>query len=151
MGDEPFATEMESQGEAAILVNLYNPQQSRELLGGPFVHAALATREDVFRQYPQTVRKVQRMFDRTLQWIAKHSPEEMIAKLANQPGFDGANNKVLLAVLQKNPGMYPEQSAWDTQAVETTEKFVRGMAANEKEAQIHFADFVRNVPSDNLP
>lgn len=148
MGDEPFATELESQGEATILVNLYNPQKSRELLGGPFVHAALATREEVFKQYPQTVRKVQRMFDRTLQWIATHTPAETISQLAHQPGFDGTNSKALLSVLEKNPGMYPEHSAWDKQAVETTEKFIHGMAADEKEARLRFADFVRNAPAD---
>jgi NitT/TauT family transport system substrate-binding protein len=149
MGDEPFATELGNQGLATILVNLYNPQKSRELLGGPFVHAALATREEVYQQYPQTVRKVQRMFDRTLLWIATHSPAEVIVKLAKQPGFDGANKQALLSVLQKNPGMYPEHCAWDAQAVETTEKFVHEMATNQKEIQLHFADFVRNASADS--
>lgn len=151
MGDEPFASEMEMRGEATILVDMYNPQKSRELLGGPFVHAALSTREDVYRQYPRTVKKVQRMFDQTLQWIATHTPAEVIAMLANQPGFDGANGKILLSILQKNPGMYPDQSAWDQLAVETTEKFIHGMAANEVEAQIRFAEFVRNAPQEPLP
>lgn len=151
MGDEPFATELESQGEATILVNLYNPQKSRELLGGTFVHAALSTREDVYRQYPQTVRKVQRMFDRTLQWIATHTPAEVIAKLADQPGFGGDKNKILLSVLQKNPGMYPDHCDWDQSAVETTEKFFREMAVNEKESGIRFSGFVRNSPPENQP
>jgi NitT/TauT family transport system substrate-binding protein len=143
MADEPFATELENSGEAVSLVNLYNPQKSRELLGGPFVHAAIATRENVYSNYPETVAKVQRMFDRTLQWIAHHSAAEVIAKLKDQPGYDQVNNSALLSVLQKNPGMYSEHIAWNPKAVETTEKFVHTMAADQAEKQLLFADFVR--------
>jgi NitT/TauT family transport system substrate-binding protein len=143
MADEPFATELEIGGEAVNLVNLYNPQKSRELLGGPFVHAAIATRENVYSNYPETVAKVQRMFDRTLQWLVHHSSAEVIAKLKDQPGYNPINHSALLSVLQKNPGMYPELIAWNPKAVETTEKFVHTMATNQAEKQLLFADFVR--------
>jgi NitT/TauT family transport system substrate-binding protein len=143
MGDEPFATELAQQGVATTLVNLYNPQKSQSLLGGPFVHAALATREDVYAQHPQTVARVQRMLDRSLQWIAQHTAAEVVAKLAGQPGFDPVSNQMMLTVLQNNPGMYPQRSAWQAQALDTTEKFVRQMAASPAERQLRFADFVR--------
>jgi len=146
MGDEPFASELVVQGEASILVDLYNPKMSRELLGGPFVHAALATREDVFNQHQKIVLKVQHMFDQTLQWIALHTPEEIIDKLSKQPGFDERNSSALLAVLKRNPMMYPTQSAWDPQAIITTEKFFHSMANDEAEAALQFSEFVRSTP-----
>jgi NitT/TauT family transport system substrate-binding protein len=146
MGDEPFASELESQGEATILFNLYNPQKSRELLGGQFVHAALATREDVYAQHPNTVKKVQLMFDRTLRWINQHSAAEVIEKLAEQPGFRGENHESILTVLKSNSGMYPESSAWNAQAVETTENFFHVMAESKNESNLRFSDFVRNSP-----
>jgi NitT/TauT family transport system substrate-binding protein len=144
MGDEPFATELVKKGEATILVNLYNPTQSSQLLGGPFVHAALATREDVFAKYPATVKKVQRMFDQTLSWISHHSVTELVEKLASQPGFDEANKDLLTEVLQNNPGMYPEQIIWNANAVTTTEKFFLSMAGNEAESNIKFSQFIKN-------
>ena len=148
MGDEPFATELVKQGEAAILVNLYNPKQSSQLLGGTFVHAALATREDVFAKYPATVKKVQRMFDNTLSWISHHSVPELVETLASQPGFEEANKDLLATVLQNNPGMYPEQCIWNANAVATTEKFFLGMAGNEVESNLKFSQFIRNSPAD---
>jgi NitT/TauT family transport system substrate-binding protein len=144
MGDEPFASELVKRGEAAILVNLYNPKQSSELLGGTFVHAALATREDVFTKYPATVKKVQRMFDQTLSWISHHSVTELGEKLSTQPGFDEANKASLIAVLQNNPGMYPEQIVWNENAVTTTENFFIDMAADEAESKLKFSQFIRN-------
>lgn len=151
MGDEPFATELASKNEASILLDLYNPQRSRELLGGPFVHAALATREDVFKDHPLVVIKVQRMFDKTLQWMNSHSSREILDKLASQPGFDAQRDQILLSVLQRNPKMYTVQCAWDAQAVVTTEQFFHSMAADQAEIGLHFGEFVRNAPVEVRP
>jgi len=151
MGDEPFASELVMQGEAALLVDLYDPQKSRTLLGGPFVHAALATRVDVANQFPETVERVQRMFNRSLQWLAKHSPEETLAKLSGQPGFDDGHRRSLLAVLQRNPKMFPEQIDWNPEALNTTEKFFNSMANDDAEANLHFSEFIRRVDLDTRP
>jgi NitT/TauT family transport system substrate-binding protein len=148
MGDEPFATEMLNSGEAAILVNLYNPDQSKKLLGGTFIHASLVTREDVFLQYPNAVKKVQQMFDKTLHWIAVHSVSELVEKLSSQPGFDVSNKDVLSTILKNNPGMYPETIAWQPEAISTTEKFVHSMANNPAELNLIFGTFVKGTPSE---
>lgn len=148
MGDEPFASELVAQGLAVRLADLYPPDQSNKLLGGPIVHAALATREDVSARYPEVVKKVQRMFERTLYWLSTHSAQEVVDKLASQPGFDAASAKLLTEVLQHNQGMFPSRLAWDAQAVAITERFFHSMGENPKESQLPFADFVRSVPVD---
>ncbi len=144
MGDEPFATKLVEQGIAVRLADLYSPQQSSELLGGPIIHAALATREDVYAQHPDTVLKVQRMFDHTLHWMASHSASEIVAKLSSQPGFDIENSKQLAEILQRNQGMFPDRLAWDPQAVATTERFFHHVAASQNESNLSFAEFVRD-------
>jgi NitT/TauT family transport system substrate-binding protein len=148
MGDEPFASELVAQGVAVRLADLYSPKQSDELLGGPIVHAALATREDVFAQHPKTVTKVQRMFNFTLQWMSTHSAQEIVEKLTGQPGFDAGNSKQLLEILQRNHGMFPNRLIWDAQAVATTERFFHSVATSSKEAHLSFADFVRDKSGD---
>jgi NitT/TauT family transport system substrate-binding protein len=148
MGDEPFASELVAQGVAVRLADLYAPKQSSELLGGPIVHAALATRADVYAQHPETVKKVQRMFDLALQWLSAHSAREVVDKLAGQPGFVAANSRRLVDILQRNQGMFPNRLAWDAQAVATTERFFHSMANNAKESDLSFADFVRSTPVD---
>jgi len=146
MGDEPFATELIAQGVAIRLADMYPPKQSRELLDGTVIRAALATREEVYARHPATVKKVMRMFDRTLQWLAHHSAQEAVDILAGQPGFDSAQNKLLADILQRNQGMFTDQIAWDAQAVATTENFFHRMAANPLESNLPFTDFIRNLP-----
>ena len=148
LGDEPFASELVAEGAAVKLADLYQPEKSNALLGGPIVHAALSTREDVFAQHPATVKKVQRMFDRTLQWMAQHSAADVIAKLNGQPGFEDAQGKLLIDILQRNQGMFPGHVAWDARAVATTEQFFRSMAAEPSESNLSFADFVRPVSKE---
>lgn len=148
MGDEPFASELAAQGVAVKLADLYLPKQSSELLGGPIVHAAIATREDVLALHPGTVKKVLRMFERTLQWMAQHSAQEVIDKLLDQPGFTPEQSKSLANILQRNQGMFPKHTAWDSQAVATTERFYHSTAVELNDINLSFADFVRIPPTD---
>ena len=127
---------------------MYPPKQSRELLGGTVFRATLATREEVYAQRPATVKKVMRMFDRTLQWLTHHSAQEVVARLAGQPGFDSAQSKLLVDILQHNQGMFPNRLTWDAQAVATTERFFHSMAASSMESHLSFADFVRDYSGD---
>lgn len=144
LGDEPFASELVAQGIAVKLADLYLPKTSNELLGGPIVHAALATRENLYKDHPDTVKKVQRMFDRTLKWLAQHTPQQLAEQLSGQPGFDAASSQALVPILQRNAGMFTEQSAWDAQAVANTEHFFHNMSEDIKESQLPFNTFIRN-------
>ncbi|MFZ2540988.1 MAG: ABC transporter substrate-binding protein [Gallionella sp.] len=148
MADEPFASELAAEGKVVILADMYSPQQSKKLLGSTIVRAALATREDVYVRHPETVNKIMRMFDRSLQWIARHSPQELTDILADQPGFIPEQRKLLTDILQRNRGMFPSQITWDTQAVATTEQFFHRNASTQAEAHLPFSDFIRNSPGD---
>jgi NitT/TauT family transport system substrate-binding protein len=144
MGDEPFASELVAKGIAVRLADLYPPKQSREMIGGPLIHATLATREDVYTQHPETVKKVQRMFDRTLLWLSTHTAREAVDKLADQPGFESAaKNQLLVDILQRNPGMFTNRIAWDAQALVTTENFFHRIAATPVESKLLFGEFIR--------
>lgn len=148
LGDEPFASELVAEGAAVRLADLYLPKNSSELFGGTIAHAALATREDVYARHPATVKKVQRMFDRTLQWMAQHSAQETVDKLANQPGFIPEQRRLLIDILQRNQGMYTSRIAWDVNAVATTERFFHSMADDSKESDLPFAGFVRGTSEE---
>jgi NitT/TauT family transport system substrate-binding protein len=143
MGDEPFASELVRAGEVVLLADLFDPHASALLLGGPFIHAALATREDVYADHAPTLRKVQRMFERTLQWISQHSAAQVTQALSGQAGYDGAAVKSSLPVLERNPGMYSQHVAWDVKAVEVTQTFFLHMATDSAEKQLRFSSFVR--------
>jgi NitT/TauT family transport system substrate-binding protein len=144
VGDEPFASELVDHRVAVRLVDLYQPEQSRKQFGGPIVHAALATREDVYAQHPDTVKRVQRMFDRTLHWLATHSASAVADKLDGQPGFDPARRGTLVSILQHDRGMFTGAIAWDQAAIATTEDFFHREADKPAESDLSFGSFIRN-------
>ena len=144
MGDEPFASELVAQGVAVKLLDLHPLKQNNDLFGGSMVRAALATREDIYLQRPETVKKVQHMFDLALQWLSTHSAQEVADKLAGQPGFDATRSKLLVEVLQRNSDMFPTRLAWNAQAVATTERFFHSMAGSTKDLHLPFANFVHD-------
>jgi len=146
MGDEPFASEFVTKHLAVRLADLYPPNESGKLLGGPIIHASLATREDVFAEHPEVVVKVQRIFSHTLNWMATHSAQDTVDQLRNQPGFNKSGAKLLAEILQRNRGMFPEFIGWDPQAVANTETFFHSMAVKPKESKLPFNKFVHNVP-----
>jgi NitT/TauT family transport system substrate-binding protein len=146
MGDEPFASEMVRSGKVVLLADLFNLHTSAALLGGPFVHAALATREDIYVDHAQSLRKVQRMFERTLQWISQHSAAQVLQALSGQAGYDETSVKLSFPVLERNLGMYPLHLAWDANAVDVTQTFFLRMATDATEKQLKFSSFVRNDP-----
>jgi NitT/TauT family transport system substrate-binding protein len=151
MGDEPFASELVQKGIAVRLVDLYPPKQSRELIGGTLIHATVATREDIYTQHPETVKKIQLMFDRTLQWMSKHSAQEVVDKLTGQPGFESAaQNKLVADKLQHNPGMFTKHIAWNPEGLATTESFFHSIAATKAETNLLFGEFVRGEYNHNL-
>ena len=148
LGDEPFASEMVAEGLAVVLADMYPPRHSNALLGGNLVRAALATRENVYAKHPQTVKKVLRMLNRSLQWIAQHTPTECAEILAGQPGFNLEQRQALIAILQRGLGMFPDQVGWDQHALDATEKFFHNNANNPAEAKLSFADFIRHSPAN---
>lgn len=142
MGDEPFASELVAQGVAVKLADLYLPQQSSSMLGGPVVHAALASREEVLLQHPDTVKKVLRMYDRTLQWMVQHTAQEIVDKLADQPGFIPEKKRLLVDILSRNIGMYTKHTKWDSKAVANSEQFFHAVSTSPKEVNLKFSEFV---------
>jgi NitT/TauT family transport system substrate-binding protein len=151
MGDEPFASELVQKGIAVRLVDLYPPKSSREQIGGTLIHATVATREDIYTQHPDTVKKIQLMFDRTLLWMSTHSAQEIIGKLSGQPGFESAaQNKLVADKLQHNPGMFTKRIAWNAEALATTEKFFHSVATTKAESALLFGEFVRGEYIHNM-
>jgi len=144
LGDEPFASELIAKGTVVSLADLYHPESSNKLLGGLVVHAALATRENVYLEHPETVRKVQRMFDRTLKWMAQHSALQVLEQLSGQPGFNSARSEEIAPILERNAGMFTERIEWDHRAVENTERFFHEMADAPNEKRLLYSEFVRN-------
>jgi NitT/TauT family transport system substrate-binding protein len=132
MGDEPFATRLLAMNKVYILANLAEPETVRRIPGSYFLHAALETRKDVIEQAPNKVEKMTRMLRNTLQWIASHTPEEMVQKLELT---DTDERAALLQALNKNHHAYSKDGSFSTHQLEETEKFFHSASEGNSTAR----------------
>lgn len=122
MGDEPFASRLLDEGEVFFLANLAEPRTARHIPGAGFLHAALEAREDLVAKEPQKAEKMVRILRRTLEWMATHRPEEIVARLQVD---DLVERKYLLATLKKYPHLYSPDGRFSSRQLAETETFFR--------------------------
>lgn len=136
MGDEPFASQLRAAGKVFFLLDLYDLDACRQALGGLFLNAQLATREDVVHASPDKVARMTRALVRTLRWIATHSAEEIVARLEVP---DPVEQAALLANLRHRKAIYSPDGAFTVEEVRTSERcFREGHMADPKAAGFSF-------------
>ncbi len=81
MGFEPVASRLLAEGKVVFLADLADPQVSRTIPGGTFLHATLVTTEERIQRDPDTVRRIVAAVQRALAWIAIHPVDELLARL----------------------------------------------------------------------
>jgi NitT/TauT family transport system substrate-binding protein len=122
MGDEPFASRLLAANEVFFLLNSADPEAAKGIPGAGFLHAALETRADLVRTEPAKAEKMVKIIRRTLQWIAKATPEQMVDALASN---DAEEKGWLLAALKKYPKMYSPDGGFSSSQLRETELFFR--------------------------
>jgi NitT/TauT family transport system substrate-binding protein len=142
MGDEPFASRLAAEGKVFFLANLADPQTSSKIHGANFLHATLETRGDVIRDTPRKVEKMVRMMVKSLQWIANHTPEEVVDKLKVT---DPEERAALLLALHRYPHAYSRDGKFSDSQLRETELFFRNTnAGNAKALSLDIESIIDN-------
>lgn len=120
LGFEPFASRLIEEGLAFELFNLGRPTDAVRLPGGGLLQATLMTRSDVLREKPQKAEKMMAVMRRTLQWIADHSPQEVVAALGMP---DGEASGWILKLLHRYPRLYSADGRFSSHQLRETQMF----------------------------
>ena len=132
MGDEPHASRMVADKAAFQLVHLGDPQTSGGIPGGAFLRGALVGRQDRIDHDPKKAAAMVRIVRRTLEWMASHTPEEVI----DMAGIDDpVERKYMLATMRKYPRQYSTDGKFSTRQLQDTELFFRKSQAGNSAAQ----------------
>lgn len=122
MGDEPFASRLRRQGQVFFLFNLADDNVNKLIKGANFLHAALATRQDIINQQPQLVEKMILALKRALAWIDHHRPDELIEQLNIS---DADERNAFLEVLQNYKNLYSRDGHFSKSQLHETEIFFK--------------------------
>ena len=132
MGDEPFASRLFAGGKVFFLASLGDPATTKRITGANFLHATLETRSDMIRDEPQKVEKMVRMMVKSLQWIAKHTPEEVVDKLKVTAPEERTS---LLLALRKYPRAFSRDGKFSSSQLMETESFFHKTSEGNAKAQ----------------
>jgi NitT/TauT family transport system substrate-binding protein len=132
MGDEPFASRLLAKGKVFFLASLADPATTKKIAGANFLHATLETRSDMIRDEPQKVEKMVRMLVKSLQWIAKHRPEEVVDKLKVT---DPEERTSLLLALRAYPRAFSRDGRFSDSQLKETEIFFHKTSEDNARAQ----------------
>jgi NitT/TauT family transport system substrate-binding protein len=120
LGFEPFASRLVEEGLAFELFNLGKPADAARLPGAGLLQATLITRSDIVRELPQQAEKTMAVMRRTLQWIASHTPEEVVAALGMP---DGEARTWVLKLLRRYPHLYSPDGKFSERQMRETLQF----------------------------
>lgn len=132
MGDEPHASRMVADKVAFQLVHLGDPQTAAAIPGGSFLRGALFGRLDRIEQDPKKAATMVRIIQRTLEWIASHTPEEVVDMAGIE---DPVERKYMLATMRKYPRQYSRDGKFSTRQLQDTEVFFRKSQVDNQAAQ----------------
>lgn len=120
IGDEPHATRMVEEKVAFQLLHLGHPDTMRQYAGTGFLRGTLVGRRDKMDKDPAKYEKMVRIIQRTLQWMAQHAPEEIVAKLEIT---DPEARDRLIALMKQYPRQYSPDGKFSTRQLKETEIF----------------------------
>ncbi|MFA7240355.1 MAG: ABC transporter substrate-binding protein [Sulfuricellaceae bacterium] len=132
MGDEPFASRLLAENKVFFLANLADPKTSEKIPGANFLHAALETREETLTADPRLVAKMVAILRRTLQWVAAHTPEQIVDALDIA---DKEERAALIAGLKKYPNLYSKDGRLSARQLRETGLFFHGASEGNAAAQ----------------
>lgn len=117
-----------SEGKVFILLNFTDPAVAQRIPGAGFLHATLGTRAELLEQQPESAAKMVRILQRSLSWMASHTPQQLVDKLGIT---DDLQRSSLLAALKSSPQLFSRDGRFSTAQLKETEIFFR--LANEED------------------
>lgn len=120
LGFEPFPSRLRDAGLVYFLFDLADPADAAKLPGAGFLLAGLVTRADVLRQAPGRAEKLVAVLRRTLQWIAGHTPEQIVEALEIP---DAETRAAMLKALRRYPRLYSPDGRFAARQIAETDHF----------------------------
>nr|VFK14057.1 MAG: NitT/TauT family transport system substrate-binding protein [Candidatus Kentron sp. LPFa]VFK30320.1 MAG: NitT/TauT family transport system substrate-binding protein [Candidatus Kentron sp. LPFa] len=139
---EPFASILVEKGDAFVLADLRTLEGTERVFGGPYNQAGILTRQEIVETDPVFVRKVVAAIVKALNWIEKHSPEEIAASLP--PSIIGTDKARYIKTLRQLREFYSSDGLVIPEGVNNVFRSMRISGTLPENASIEQARFYTN-------
>lgn len=112
---DPVIGTLQREGDIKVIVDTRTSQGSKEIYGADYPSSTLIAYSDFIKKNPKTIQAVTNAVKKTLVWLTKATPDEIISKFP--PGFVAGNPTIFKEILANTlqtyspDGVFPDNSA----------------------------------------
>lgn len=148
MTTEPTASRLLASGDARVLVDLRTYATTRTVLGGVYPGASLYVTSQWRRTHPKEAMKLARALVKALDFIAMHSPEEILAVLPADMYRD--DKSAWLAALALQTGLFTADGRMPEKGPETVLAVLKDSNRNVQNRSIDLSKTFTNAFVDKI-
>ena len=139
---DPTITQLETSGDIAIKADSRTDAGTRAIYGGAYASGCFYTRYDFAEQYPNTAQALVNAMVRALRFVAKATPEQIMALLPAEY-FQGDKTLYHASLVKNLPGVSPD-GLITREASETVYKVMSKVQPDVRAAKIDLAKTYTN-------
>jgi len=124
--EEPLSGTLVRKKIGTQLASLSDPKNPARIVGRQHLRAVIASTPDIISSSPQRAELMVRMLQRSMQWIRKTPPAEVVAKLGIQ---DAEQAHDIADAIKRLPNLYSPDGRFENKEIESTRQFLAASAA----------------------
>ncbi|MEC3981909.1 ABC transporter substrate-binding protein [Amycolatopsis sp. H20-H5] len=130
MTTDPTIAQLTNTGQARVLYDMRTEQGTRAALGGLYPASSLYMSCQIVERYPDVVQKLANAYVASLQWLSKHTAEEVAAKMPKS--FAGGDKALYVKSLKDSLGMFTKDGRMDPEGARNVLKVLGDSSSNVK-------------------
>ncbi|SDZ40083.1 NitT/TauT family transport system substrate-binding protein [Amycolatopsis xylanica] len=130
MTTDPTIAQLTNTGKAKVLYDMRTEEGTRAALGGLYPASSLYMGCELVKKHPDVVQKLANAFVASLQWLKKHTPEEVAAIMP--PSFAGGDKALYVKSLKDSLPMFTADGRMDADGAKNVLKVLGESSSNVK-------------------
>lgn len=125
--EEPLSGTLVRKEIGTLLASLSDPKNPARIVGRQHLRAVIASTPDIVAANPQRAGLMVRMLQRSMQWISKMPPAEVVARLGIEDPEQAAD---IADAIRRLPNLYSPDGRFEAKEIQSTQQFLAASKAS---------------------
>jgi NitT/TauT family transport system substrate-binding protein len=130
MTTDPTIAQLTNTGQAKVLYDMRTVEGTRAALGGLYPASSLYMSCEIVHRYPDIVQKLANAYVESLQWLSKHTPEQVADIMP--PSFAGGDKALYVKSLKDSLPMFTKDGRMDPAGAKNVLNVLGSSSSNVK-------------------